>query len=208
MRPSAAPETPDRSRAANGRSSPVRSRSALIVVFFLTLTPAEVILANPKTPPVTADEDRSTKDLDPNEPPLSTYDRKRLERGEDPLGEPEERTLIGQLGRTLVSLILVVALIYLFARFGLQRFVGLRRPGGSGKLLNIVERLPLDAKHALYVVEYAEERLLLGTGDRGLELLARGAQISKGSFRKTMDTASPAAPIHDGSPEPPETTDG
>lgn len=63
------------------------------------------------------------------------------------------------------ALAFVVALTYLILHKGLGRMLKSAR---SGKLIQIKERVPLDQKNALYVVEIANKTLLLGAGEKGI----------------------------------------
>ncbi len=94
-------------------------------------------------------------------PPPSTYDLQRQKHGTEPR---EVGSLTGQLLRTLFSLIFVVALIYAGGRVVLWRLG--RGRVGSGASLKVVERLALDPKHTIFVVDgFGKRRLLLGVGN-------------------------------------------
>jgi flagellar protein FliO/FliZ len=78
------------------------------------------------------------------------------------------------LVRTLVVLGIVVALAYVSLNWGLRKLMGVSAPGtGPGRLVKMIDRVPLDQKHALYVVKVAEEYLLLGGGEGSLHLVAK-----------------------------------
>ena len=72
--------------------------------------------------------------------------------------------------RFLLALGLVLGLIgaaaWAMKRFGLNRFVGQRRPGSADRRLSIVETLPLDAKRRLILIrrDGVEHLLLTGAG--------------------------------------------
>ncbi len=108
-------------------------------------------------------------DVNASEPPPSSYDLAQRAEGSSPA---EGRTLLGQIWRTLLSLLLVVAIIYGLGRLALWRLGRGRAPGGPG--LRVVERLALDNRHSLFVVEVSgKQRYLLGTGsDKGVSLIA------------------------------------
>ncbi|MBL9037378.1 MAG: FliO/MopB family protein [Archangium sp.] len=78
----------------------------------------------------------------------------------------------GALVRTFVVLGLVVALIYLSLNVGLRKLMGVA-PVGSGRVVRVLERVPLDQKHALFVVRAGNEVLLLGAADNGVQLVTK-----------------------------------
>ena len=121
-------------------------------------------------------------DLDAvGEPPPSAWDRRqeRKTAGEEVGTEDEERgreegiSWGTQLAKTVVALLIVVGLIYVLFRVGLAKFVGMAAIKG-GKSMKVLERVQLDARHALLIVELdGERRFLLGTGEQGIQMLAR-----------------------------------
>ncbi|WP_342380852.1 flagellar biosynthetic protein FliO [Myxococcus stipitatus] len=98
---------------------------------------------------------------------------------EDPLaGTPaatEEPESMGwMLLRTVLVLGAVVASIYLTLNVGLRRLMGLQGASpGRQTVVSVVERLPLDPKRQLFVVKAADEYLLVGGGESGLQLLSK-----------------------------------
>lgn len=74
--------------------------------------------------------------------------------------------------RTVVVLGIVVMLAWLTLNVGLRKLLGIRPTVGT-QLISVLERVPLDQKRALFVVEAAGEVLLVGGGDAGLSLLAK-----------------------------------
>ncbi|XXF76029.1 flagellar biosynthetic protein FliO [Myxococcaceae bacterium GXIMD 01537] len=88
--------------------------------------------------------------------------------------EEEPESLGWTLIRTLFVLGAVVASIYLTLNVGLRRLMGL--PGvatGRPSLVSVVERVPLDQRRTLFVVKAADEYLLVGGGEEGLQLLSK-----------------------------------
>lgn len=98
---------------------------------------------------------------------------------EDPLAgssaATEEPESMGwMLLRTVLVLGAVVASIYLTLNVGLRRLMGLQgATPGRQTVVSVVERLPLDPKRALFVVKAADEYLLVGGGESGLQLLSK-----------------------------------
>jgi flagellar biogenesis protein FliO len=111
----------------------------------------------------------------PEQPPPSTWDKNRGQEGDGPAAEPDEEiSWTAQLAKTVVALLFVVALIYFLFKVGLARLLGYATVRSGSKALAIVDRAQLDARHALYLVELGpKHRLLLGTGEQGVQLLAR-----------------------------------
>ncbi|QSQ16765.1 FliO/MopB family protein [Myxococcus landrumensis] len=98
---------------------------------------------------------------------------------EDPLAgtaaATEEPESMGwMLLRTVLVLGAVVASIYLTLNVGLRRLMGLQgASSGRQMVVSVVERLPLDPKRQLFVVKAADEYLLVGGGESGLQLLSK-----------------------------------
>jgi flagellar protein FliO/FliZ len=94
---------------------------------------------------------------------------------EQPAEAGEEQESLGwTLFRTLMLLGAVVAAIYLTLNVGLRRLMGLQGTAlGRQPLVSVVERLTLDPKRSLFVVKAADEYLLVGGGEGGLQLLSK-----------------------------------
>lgn len=88
--------------------------------------------------------------------------------------EAEPESMGWMLIRTLLVLGAVVASIYLTLNVGLRRLMGLQGTApGKQTVVSVVERLTLDPKRVLFVVKAADEYLLLGGGEAGLQLLSK-----------------------------------
>lgn len=93
-----------------------------------------------------------------------------------PATPPAPRSALPQtgFGWLLVQMVLVLlavcALAYVLLRWGLRRFErsGALRAGG----MRVVERLGLEPRRSLFVVEVARRYFLLGTSENGIALLA------------------------------------
>jgi flagellar biogenesis protein FliO len=78
------------------------------------------------------------------------------------------------LGRTVLLLLAVLASIYLTLNVGLRRLMGLQGiTVGRQPLVSVVERVPLDQRRILFVLKAADEYLLVGSGEGGLQLLSK-----------------------------------
>jgi flagellar protein FliO/FliZ len=68
----------------------------------------------------------------------------------------------------------VLGAVYLTLNHGLRRLMGVRAvPLGAEPLVRVVERIPLDPKRSMFVVQAAGEYLLIGGGEQGLSLLGK-----------------------------------
>ncbi len=116
-------------------------------------------------------------------PPPSSYDLARRRGGE---AVPEEgRSLVSQALRTIFALLLVVALIYLFGKLVLTRMGRVKSVGGPR--LRITDRLQIDGRNALLIVEVDGRRLLVGaSGDKGMSLLSALESGSGKAFAETL----------------------
>lgn len=122
--------------------------------------------------------------LDDDVPPPTAYDRMLAQA---PLGvEPETRGILHLAGRLLAALLGVVALIYASLKFLLPRYFK-KWAQGPGHELKLVERLGLDGQNAVVLVETSGgQRLLLGTGEHGVQFLTRIDQNTSASFEDTL----------------------
>lgn len=92
------------------------------------------------------------------------------------LGEPEEpaESLTWMLTRTLLVFGAVVAFIYLTLNVGLRKLMGLQGVGlGRPAVVSVVERVTLDQRRTLFVLKAADEYLLVGGGENGLQMLSK-----------------------------------
>jgi flagellar protein FliO/FliZ len=88
---------------------------------------------------------------------------------------PEEQESLGwTLVRTLFLLGAVLAIIYLTLNVGLRRLMGLQSVGvGRQPVVTVLERIPLDQRRTVFVLKAADEYLLVGGGEGGLQLLSK-----------------------------------
>jgi len=92
-----------------------------------------------------------------------------------PPGMEEEPESLGwMLTRTLLLFGAVVASIYLTLNVGLRKLMGLQGvPTGRPSVVSVLERVPLDQRRTLFVLKAADEYLLVGGGESGLQLLSK-----------------------------------
>ncbi len=74
--------------------------------------------------------------------------------------------------RTLLVLVLVVGLAWLTLNVGLRKLMGIS-PVQGARVVKVLERVTLDQKRALFVVEAAGEVLLIGGGEGSLSLISK-----------------------------------
>ena len=111
-------------------------------------------------------------------------------------GEAELRDLPSyghEFVRMLLSLGVVLALLLVVAWF-LPRWLARTRPPTSGRHLEVVESVRLDARRALYLVRVEGELVLIGAGEGGLVRLA-GAPTSSVPFAERLRAAAEEAPL-------------
>jgi flagellar biogenesis protein FliO len=130
------------------------------------------------------------------QPPPSTYDlTPHVDDGLAALGnlDAADHALWSHVGRTLVALGAVVLLIYLLARVVLPRFAS--RFGGGKGAIRILERVAIDQKHSLVLVQVGGAlTFLVGTGDSGVQLVAElsDAGAGSGGFAQVLEQSRTA----------------
>lgn len=152
-------------------------RRAAVLLVVLACCPSAVA-QEPTAPWLAAPKMSEPQVLAPAEPtneepkaPLSDIE---LSRGRPPDAAPVEELNLGwTLLRTFVVLGFVIMAIYITLNFGLRRLMGIAAvPRGQG-VVQVVERIPLDQKRAMFVIKAAGEYLLIGGGDSALQLIAK-----------------------------------
>ncbi len=83
------------------------------------------------------------------------------------------------LVQTLLALGAVCLLAWIVLRWGLKRVYG---RGREGRLMRVVDRLPLEPRRALWVVEVAGRYLLLSTSEQGSAISLKS--MGQGSTRR------------------------
>ncbi len=139
---------------------PLRALVLFVALGFTPLAWAEEAGPAASAAPAVAAEQAGAR---PELPPLAS----------DP--PPDESLGLGWLLlRTLVVLGIVVASIYLTLNYGLRRLMGIKgMPSGRATVVQVIERIPLDQKRALFVVKAAGEYLLVGGGEGSLSLVTK-----------------------------------
>ena len=135
--------------------------------------PSASASAKPTTTPTAGEADG---------PPPSAYDLEQ-HRGQLPADWHDEGRSMGmQMVRSMLALLLVIGLIYVGGRVLGPRLLP-HVPRQRGNHLNVLDRVVLDGKHALYVVEVADQgRLVLATGEAGVQLLGHHPTAAQPAF--------------------------
>lgn len=109
-------------------------------------------------------------------------------------------TFFLMLLQTLIALALVCGLAYAFFRWVMPRLLTLN---AGRRMVRVVDRLPLDARRSLYVVEVAGQWFLVGASEAGVHLVSEldgeaaaaaarsldeptGASTSRSSFQERL----------------------
>lgn len=115
--------------------------------------------------------------------------------GSPGMSEELEGTTLGSSITTMVRLLLALGAILLLAYLLLHRGLGsLSRRLAKGRLVRVVDRVGLEPKKSLYVIEVADQYYLIGTSDNGISCLAT---LSPDQQRGTFARALRGAPIDD-----------
>ncbi|MFH2004968.1 MAG: flagellar biosynthetic protein FliO [bacterium] len=120
--------------------------------------------------------------------------------------------------KTILALILVIALAWIFLRWGLRRLIPGSRPSPD---MRVIARMPVDGRRSLLVVEAYGHYLLLGVTEGGITLLreltaeeiaaaerkratAPGKSFAEVLREKLRPTAAPPEPLVPLPREPPQ----
>ncbi|RYF12337.1 MAG: hypothetical protein EOO40_01485 [Deltaproteobacteria bacterium] len=117
-------------------------------------------------------------------PPPTPYD---LQLQQAPLGvAPRTQGLLWYAGRVFLALVAVLALIYATIKGLLPRYFKKWTVLG-GRELEVVERLGLDGRNAVVLLRLASgERLLVGTGEHGVQYLTKLDGPPAADFREAL----------------------
>ncbi len=127
--------------------------------------------------------------------PLPRDEANRLAEPEIPKSEPpelaaEEFSVGWTLLRTMIVLAMVVALAYLTLNIGLRKLLGIKAPVGTS-VVTVLERVALDQKRSLFVVEAAGEVMLLGGAENALSLITK---LDRKEVER-LKTVPPSSPV-------------
>lgn len=97
------------------------------------------------------------------------------------------------LAKTAVALAVVVGLMILVVKIGAGRLSGAAwRGAGSGRLLEVVERLPVGQRQSVVLVRAAKSYLVVGLSEAGLQLVTTldGASVQMVEDRRGVPDSS------------------
>jgi len=153
-----------------------KMRWALVACAWLLLAPPHAWAEAPASAPPAAVQSSAPAPEAPPAAPATVLPGSELP---DPFASPpvpqeDPESLGWSLVRTVLLLLAVLASIYLTLNVGLRRLMGLQGVAvGRKQLVTVVERVPLDQRRALFVLKAADEYLLVGSGESGLQLLSK-----------------------------------
>ncbi|GMU08346.1 flagellar biosynthetic protein FliO [Corallococcus caeni] len=113
------------------------------------------------------------------------------------VGEPdpleEQESLGWVVVRTVALLGAVLAAIYLTLNVGLRRLMGLQGvPMGKAAVVSVMERIPLDQRRTLFVLKAADEYLLVGGGEGGVQLVSK---LDRDAVERIRAARPPSSPV-------------
>lgn len=117
-----------------------------------------------------------------------------IPKSEPPELAAEELNLGWALFRTFIALAMVVGLAWLVLNVGLRRLMGIR-PTAGVPVVKVLERVTLDQKRALFVVEAGGEVLLLGGAENSLSLITKLDRAHLEQAKAAAATAAAMGPV-------------
>lgn len=137
-------------------------------------------------------------------PPTTAYDNAQAD-SRLPAGlSAHNGALLRQLGKTTVALLAVIALIYTLAKLVLPR-LGAKWSVGTGRNIQVLERIALDNRNAVVLLQLQTgERLLVGTGEHGVQFLSQLHPPKPAAFNSHM--AQPSSHVSQGATHAPAAT--
>ena len=165
--------------------------------------PAKAYAATPPAPVPAAPAAPATPDVAPARAPEPEPEPARASRHADELdrelgiGTADEAAEQESLGwvvvRTVALLGAVLASIYLTLNVGLRRLMGLQgMPVGKASVVSVLERIPLDQRRTLFVLKAADEYLLVGGGEGGVQLVSK---LDRDAVERIRAARPPAASV-------------
>lgn len=105
----------------------------------------------------------------------------------------EQESLGWVVVRTVALLGAVLAAIYLTLNVGLRRLMGLQGvPVGKASVVSVMERIPLDQRRTLFVLKAADEYLLVGGGEGGVQLVSK---LDRDAVERIRAARPPSSPV-------------
>ncbi|MHA7632633.1 flagellar biosynthetic protein FliO [Corallococcus sp. M7] len=108
-------------------------------------------------------------------------------------GAEAQESLAWVVVRTVALLGAVLAAIYLTLNVGLRRLMGLQGvPVGKASVVSVMERIPLDQRRTLFVLKAADEYLLVGGGEGGVQLVSK---LDRDAVERIRAARPPSSPV-------------
>lgn len=117
-----------------------------------------------------------------------------IPRSEPPFDSDDDMSVGWTLLRTMSVLGIVIALAWLTLNVGLRKLMGIKPVIGT-PVVSVLERVPLDQKRALFVVEAAGEVLLIGGGEGSLSLITKLERSEIDKLRKAQNAPVQLSPF-------------
>ncbi|MBN8231380.1 flagellar biosynthetic protein FliO [Corallococcus macrosporus] len=115
------------------------------------------------------------------------------ELGIEPEADAAQESLGWVVVRTVALLGAVLAAIYLTLNVGLRRLMGLQGvPVGKASVVSVMERIPLDQRRTLFVLKAADEYLLVGGGEGGVQLVSK---LDRDAVERIRSARPPSSPV-------------
>lgn len=155
--------------------APVNRPGVLLALLFLAALSARADVPSPAegAPPVV---EAPAPVVAPSEAPAAAAPPAPDPLLDEPLSDPAAPMasegmgdLLGSFARTMLMLCLVLGLVYLTLHKGVGKLV---QRSQVGKRMRVVERVGLDPRRALYIVDVDGREMLIGTGEGGMVHLA------------------------------------
>ncbi|MDP2340208.1 MAG: flagellar biosynthetic protein FliO [Deltaproteobacteria bacterium] len=191
-------------------------RAAVVVVVTLCLgAPALADIPPPVKQPLAQPSKAPVEEAPPAEAPVDVDVDEPVIRPPPPpepmealVGMPSAADMLMPFVKTMLMLCVVLALVWLTLHKGMGKLV---EKAQAGKRVRVVERISLDARRSLFLVEVDGKQMILAGGDvvRITEIDALGPQLKterQGLFDKVMSAAGKPPITIAGTPPPKMTT--
>ena len=109
------------------------------------------------------------------------------------LAMDEGPSLLGTLLRMVFGLAFIIVLIFFTLNYGARKLFNLGPVDGS--LVRVLERVPLEPKKSVYVVQVGDEYLLLGVGEREISLISKLDPVQTAAAIARRKEVAPGKPF-------------
>ncbi|MCB9654313.1 MAG: flagellar biosynthetic protein FliO [Deltaproteobacteria bacterium] len=109
-----------------------------------------------------------------------------------PRAMPTMPSLAGQLLKTVLVLGAVCLLAYVVLGRLLPRLLNIPAPGTSRRIIQVVDRLPVDPKRSVMLIKLGERHYLIGVTEHGISLLS---QVDEQDVEHALSEAGPSSSV-------------